>query len=204
MQEKKPYILGLTGSLGAGKTETARMFQRLGLWVFEADQVVSDFYETWAPLSPALHQLFPDISSSVPIRLSIARSVVGHPEKLHQLEELIHPFVLQVLEEHLEQAKQARQKITVLDVPLLFELGWDRFCHGVLVVTCDPNIQIKRVMERPYMTAEKFSFLQKRHWSDQAKKERAHFHLDTSHSRLETFRALCALLKTHSSLCDSL
>jgi dephospho-CoA kinase len=190
------YILGLTGSIGAGKSETARMFKRLHVPVSEADTIVRKLYEDSSLFQEKLSALFPH--ESVPLsRFQVASLVMRDPFLLYKLEKIIHPFVREEHDKRIQSAREKGERLIVLDIPLLFETGWKRDCDGVLVVTCRPEVQKKRVMSRQGMTEEKFELFQKRQWEQEKKCARADFILDTTEGRLHTFRQLRRLLEKH-------
>jgi dephospho-CoA kinase len=190
-----PYILGLTGSIGTGKSETARMFRRLGFSVSNADDIVKDLYENSSLLQKRLAQLFSCHDSSLSMRTQVSAAVLERPAFLKVLEENIHPLVKQELTNHIQTARLKNEKLIVLDIPLLFETGWDKECDGILVVTCHPQVQEQRVLSRKGMTKKKFDILQQRQWPQEDKIARADFVLDTSQGRLHTFIELRQLLK---------
>lgn len=193
MREKSLYVLGLTGSIGAGKSETARMFRRLGFLVSASDDIVRALYER-GEVEEELAALFPEISSPFsPSKVAIF--VMRFPERLKALEKLLHPFVQKAHHQHIQEAQQKGERLMILDIPLLFEVGWDKACDGVLVVTCEPTLQKQRVMRRPDMTEEKFNFLYAQQWSQEKKRARADFVLDTTKGRRHTLRALGHLLQ---------
>lgn len=170
------FILGLTGSIGMGKSTTANLFRKQGVPVYDADQTVHDLYR--GRLAPLIEAAFPgSTQDGVVDRAKLSAHVVGHPEKLKALEAIVHPAVQE--EQDLFIQKYRDSPLVVLDIPLLFENGKDRFCDAVAVVTTDATTQKKRVMMREGMTEEKMESLLSRQMPDSEKRKRAQFIIDT-------------------------
>lgn len=170
------FILGLTGSIGMGKSTTANLFRKQGVPVYDADQTVHDLYR--GRLAPLIEAAFPgSTQDGVVDRAKLSAQVVGHPEKLKALEAIVHPAVQE--EQDLFIQKYRDSPLVVLDIPLLFENGKDRFCDAVAVVTTDAATQKKRVMMREGMTEEKMESLLSRQMPDSEKRKRARFIIDT-------------------------
>lgn len=170
------FILGLTGSIGMGKSTTANLFRKQGVPVYDADQTVHDLYR--GRLAPLIEAAFPgSTQDGVVDRAKLSAHVVGHPEKLKALESIVHPAVQE--EQDLFIQKYRDSPLVVLDIPLLFENGKDRFCDAVAVVTTDAATQKKRVMMREGMTEEKMESLLSRQMPDSEKRKRAQFIIDT-------------------------
>ena len=173
-------IVGLTGSIGMGKSTTAKMFAESGIPVNDADAVVHDLYRTDA-VEP-VGQAFPGtVSDGIVDRRELARQLEENPAKFPLLESIVHPLVRERERQFLEFHRQAGTEIVVLDIPLLFEVkGQDRV-DVVVVVTCDPQIQRERVLARPGMSVEKFEMILSRQVPDAEKRRRADFLIDTGH-----------------------
>lgn len=173
-------IVGLTGSIGMGKSTTAKMFAESGIPVNDADAVVHDLYRTDA-VEP-VGQAFPGtVSDGIVDRRELARKLEENPAKFPLLESIVHPLVRERERQFLEFHRQAGTEIVVLDIPLLFEVkGQDRV-DVVVVVTCDPQIQRERVLARPGMSVEKFEMILSRQVPDAEKRRRADFLIDTGH-----------------------
>lgn len=171
-------VIGLTGSIGMGKSTTARMFAEAGIAVNDADAVVHDLYQAEAvePIEAA----FPGSTGNGCVnRTELARQLAADPSRFAQLEAIVHPLVRAREFAFLETRKTAGDDIVVLDIPLLFEVGGERRVDVVVVVTCDPQIQRARVLARPGMTVEKFELILSRQLSDASKREKADFLIDT-------------------------
>lgn len=171
-------VVGLTGSVGMGKTTTARMFADAGVPVFNADAVVHRLYEGEA--APAIERVFPGTAGAGAVdRAKLAERVVGDPAALARLEAIVHPLVRKAEEAFLADAEKKGAAVAVLDIPLLLEGDGDRRVDVVVVVSAPAEIQRARVLERPGMTAEKLDHLLARQMSDSQKRARADFVVDT-------------------------
>jgi dephospho-CoA kinase len=180
-------VLGLTGSIGMGKTTTARFFADEGVPVLDADAVVHQLYDGEAVA--AIETAFPGTSRDGRIdREELSRRVVGNPEALKQLEAIVHPLVRAAQARFLADAERSGAPVAVLDVPLLFETGGERRVDAVVVVSAPADVQRARTLDRAGMTAEKFEALLQKQMPDDEKRRRADFVVDTSQS-LDSARA---------------
>lgn len=173
-------VIGLTGSIGMGKSTTAAMFARHGVPVHDADAAVHALYAgaAAAPIEAA----FPGTTrDGVVDRTELSKRVVGKPEAFSRLEAIIHPLVRETNREFRETAEQAGHKVCLMDVPLLFETGGDSRVDFVVVVTADADIQRERVLARDGMTAERFEAILAKQLPDAEKRKRADFIVDTGH-----------------------
>ena len=167
-------VLGLTGSIGMGKSTTAEFFREEGIPVFDADATVHKLYAGKAVAS--IEKRFPKaIINGQVSRSELASALMKDPIGFPDLEKIIHPLVRQEELEFIEMNRHKGRKIVVLDIPLLFESGGDKLCDKTIVVTAPENVQKKRVLSRPGMTAEKFAQLLSRQLSDADKRDRADF-----------------------------
>lgn len=172
-------ILGLTGSIGMGKSATARMFAEAGVPVHDADATVHKLYDG-AAVAP-IEAAFPGSTRNGSVdRTVLGAQVVGKPEQLKKLEAIVHPLVTRDREQFLEAARATGAGVAVLDIPLLYETGAERACDAVVVVSAPHKVQRARVLARPGMTAERFEQLLFRQMPDADKRRRADFILDTS------------------------
>ncbi|MQV99631.1 dephospho-CoA kinase [Sinorhizobium medicae] len=174
-------IVGLTGSIGMGKSTAAGMFRELGVPVNDADEVVHQLYrgEAVEPIEAA----FPGVAKDGTIdRSELSQRLVAAPERLAELEQIVHPLVRAREQEFLARCKAAGSPFVVLDIPLLFETKAETRVDRVIVVTCDPEMQKERVLKRPGMMAEKFAMILKRQVPDSEKRSRADYVVDTSDS----------------------
>ncbi len=172
------FVLGLTGSIGMGKSATAAIFRRLGVPVHDADAAVHRLYGGCA--APLIEKAFPGtVGDGVVDRVKLGAAVLGSPARLKELEAIVHPLVREEEEAFLKKAA-GLSPIAVLDIPLLFETGGERRCDAVLVVTAPESVQRQRVLARPGMTEEKFNAILAKQMPDGEKRARAHFLADTS------------------------
>lgn len=171
-------VLGLTGSVGMGKSTTAQMFVAEGVPMFDADAAVHLLYAGDA--APLIEHAFPGTTSDGKVdREKLSAQVVGKPEALSKLEKLVHPLVGKLRAQFMEDAFQAGAKAVLLDIPLLFETGDLSKFHAVIVVSAPPEVQRERVLARPGMTPEKFEAILKRQMPDSEKRARADFVINT-------------------------
>lgn len=172
-------ILGLTGSIGMGKSATAAMFAKRGIPLHDADAAVHALYEVGGKAGPGIAGIVPDAvraDGSVD-RAALRAAVIGHPERLAAIEAVVHPLVQ--AESRAFLARHADAALVVLDIPLLYETGAEARCDAVLVVTADPEVQRARVLARPGMTPESFSAILAKQMPDAEKRARADFVIDT-------------------------
>lgn len=173
-------IVGLTGSIGMGKSETAKMFAALNVPVFDADATVHALQARNGPALPAIEQAFPGvISDGVLDRDTLGKLVFSDPEAKARLEAIIHPMVGEVRQKFFEDASAGGHKFVVLDIPLLFETGGDKACDRVIVVSAPAEIQRSRVLARPGMTPEKFENILARQTPDAKKRAGADYVIET-------------------------
>lgn len=173
------FILGLTGSLGMGKSETAKMFADEGVPVHDADAVVHRLYETEAV--PVIEAAFPGTTANGKVdRDRLARQVLGDDAGIKRLESIVHPLVAMARDRFLADAESNGATVAVLDIPLLFETGGDTRCDAVVVVSAPPDVQRSRSFERPGMTEQKFAAILAKQLPDADKRARADFVVDTS------------------------
>ena len=171
-------ILGLTGSVGMGKSTTAQMFVADGIPMFDADAAVHHLYASEA--APLIEREFPGTTSNGKVdREKLSAQVVGKPEALSRLEKLVHPLVGKLRAKFMADAEKAGAKAVLLDIPLLFETGDPSKFHAVIVVSAPAEVQRERVLARAGMTAEKFEAILKRQMPDSDKRARADFVINT-------------------------
>ncbi len=173
------FILGLTGSVGMGKSTTAGFFADAGVPVHDADAVVHRLYEDAAV--PAIEAAFPDTTNAGKVdRTRLAARVLGDDAALKRLEAIIHPMVQDAEARTIATARARGDKVVVLDIPLLFETGADARVDAVVVVSAPADVQCARVLGRPGMTEEKFAAILAKQMPDAEKRRRADFVVDTS------------------------
>lgn len=187
-------VVGLTGSIGMGKTETARMFARLGYPVFDADAAVHRLYEAGGAAVPLIESAFPGAVSDGKVdRARLSHLVAGDPGALALLESIVHPLVRRDQEAFLDAARQGDHALAVLDIPLLFETGRDRDVDAVVVVSAPEPVQKDRVLARPGMTPETFAAILARQTPDSEKRRRADFVVDSSQGLDAAFEQVRAI-----------
>ncbi len=174
-------ILGLTGSIGMGKSATAAMFATEGLPVYDADAAVHALYEKGGAAVAPLSERFGDILKDGAVdRAALRAKVVDHPDAMKDLEQIVHPLVRQSQLNFRQQALESESKIAVLDIPLLFETGGDQRCDFVAVVTAPADLQKARVLARGEMSEEQFEQIRAKQMSDADKRARADFIISTA------------------------
>jgi dephospho-CoA kinase len=187
-------IVGLTGSIGMGKSTTARLFAARGVPVHDADAAVARLY-AGAAVEP-VEAAFPGVAAEGRIdRQRLAEQVVGKPEALARLEAIVHPLVHEAEERLLDAARRRNAPLAVLDIPLLFETGADKRVDAVVVVTAPETVQRERVMRRTGMTEAKLAALLERQLPDAEKRRRAHFLVETSRGVEAAERQVDAILR---------
>ena len=173
------FVLGLTGSVGMGKSATAKFFAEEGVPVHDADAAVHRLYEGDA--TPRIEAAFPGTTAGNKVdRDKLAQRVLGDSAAIKKLEEIVHPLVRSAEERFLSEAERKGATVAVLDIPLLFETGGDKRCDAVVVVSAPANAQRERVLKRPAMTEQKFAAILAKQMPDADKRARADFVVDTS------------------------
>lgn len=171
-------VLGLTGSIGMGKSTTAEMFRERGIPVFDSDAAVHRLYA--GALAGAIEAAFPGTTRDGTVDRALLRErVLGDKAAMARLEGLVHPAVRAETAAFLGRARMAGHRLAVLDIPLLFETGRDREVDAVVVVTADPDVQRQRVLARPGMTEETLAAILARQLPDADKRRRADHVIDT-------------------------
>jgi dephospho-CoA kinase len=190
-------VLGLTGSIGMGKSTTTAMFGDLGAVVWNADDAVHKLYASGGAAVEPVGAAFPGVVVHGAVDRTRLAEALGRDETaFRRLESIVHPLVAQGRAGDLEAARAAGVKLAVLDIPLLFETGGDAHVDAVVVVTADPAIQAKRVLARPGMTRDRFEAILARQLPDAEKRARADFVIDTGRG-LEAARAdVAAIVET--------
>ncbi len=190
----RPLIIGLTGSIGMGKSTVARMFVDEGVPLFDADAAVHKLQGASGALVSDIEALFPGTTGPDGVdRQKLGAAVLGDPDALHRLEKLIHPAVgalrVAFLEEH------ENEEIILFDIPLLFEKSGEQNIDYIVVVSASEKDQRERVLARPGMTLEKFEKIKALQMPDAQKREKADFVIDTSRSMQETTHMVQNLVK---------
>lgn len=173
-------LLGLTGSIGMGKSTTSRMFADEGALVWDADAAVHRLYARGGAAVEPLGEAFPGVVVDGAVdRTRLAERLGRDEDAFKRLEAIVHPLAAQDRADDLAAARARGVRLAVLDIPLLFETGGDAFVDAVVVVTADPEVQAARVLDRPGMTRDRFEAILARQMPDAEKRRRADFLVDT-------------------------
>jgi len=174
-------ILGLTGSIGMGKSTTANMFAEFGFPVYDADAAVHALYTPGGAAVGPLSERFGDILKDGGVdRAALRAKVVDDPDAMKDLEAIVHPLVGQSQMNFRQQAIESKKSFAVLDIPLLFETGGDARCDLVAVVTAPAEVQKERVLSRGEMSEDDFENIRAKQMSDADKRARADFVISTA------------------------
>ena len=193
MAEGWPFVLGLTGSIGMGKSAVAAMFAGLNVPVFDADAAVHRLQGPGGELLPEIEAAFPGSTGPEGVnRGKLGAAVFGNRAELARLEDIVHPAVARLRAAFL--AENAGRPLVVFDIPLLFEKGGQAQVDAVVVVSAPAEVQRERVLARPGMTAEKFAQILALQVPDAEKRARADHVIDTGTSLAETRHAVQALV----------
>lgn len=170
--------IGLTGSIGMGKSTTAQMFVEEGCPLHDADATVHRLYKGRAV--PLIERAFPGTTNENGVnREALSKHVLGKPDAMKQLEALIHPLVREEELNFFQKAKEAGADIVILDIPLLFETSAENRCDVIVVVSAEEDVQRQRVLDRPGMSMEKFEAIKAKQMPDSEKRARADYVIDT-------------------------
>ena len=191
-------VLGLTGSIGMGKTTTARMFAEAGARVHDADATVHALYAKGGAAVAPIAEAFPGVVRDGAVDRSALAAEVAHDAKaLERLEAIVHPLVAADRDAFLAKARSSGADVVVLDVPLLFETGGDQLWDAVVVASAPSQVQTQRVLQRPGMTPEMLETLIARQIPDAEKRARADFVVDTGqgmdHARAQVRQILATV-----------
>jgi dephospho-CoA kinase len=180
MTKSRPYLVGLTGSIGMGKTETARMFVELSIPVYDADAAVHRLYEPGGAAVPEIAKAFPGCVVNGRVdRAALAKAVAAEKDGLRRLEAIVHPLVAEDQRVFLNENTAKGTEMVVLDIPLLFETGGNNRMDAVVLVTARADVQRARVLDRVGMTEEKLDYILSRQIPDAEKRAQAHFIVET-------------------------
>jgi dephospho-CoA kinase len=173
-------VIGLTGSIGMGKSTAAKILGAMGFPIYSADRAVHEVLKKGGKAVPAVAKLFPETLKKGGIdRKCLGRAVFGKPRKLRQLEKIVHPLLKQAERLFLQKARQNKHPAAILEIPLLFETGGEKRCDITLCVTAPRKIQRMRVLSRKDMTEDKLRAILARQMPDAEKRTRADFIVPT-------------------------
>lgn len=188
-------IIGLTGSIGMGKTETAKMFTRLGVPVYDADAAVHRLYAKGGKAVPSIEAAHPGVTKDGAIdRQELAKRVLNDHDALRKIEAIVHPLVGEEQMLFLEQAEADGEEIVVLDIPLIFEGSGTKGFDAIVVVSAPYELQRDRVLERPGMTAEKFASILEKQVPDEEKRKRADYVVESDKGLEAAFEQVKAIV----------
>ena len=201
-------IIGLTGSIGMGKSETAKMFARHGVPVCDSDATVHALYERGGLAVAPIGEAFPEAVVDGRVdRTLLSRAVLGKPEAMKRLETIVHPLVGVAQRDFLQRAAAGGAKLVVLDIPLLLETGGEKRVDVVVVVSAPSEIQRRRVLQRPGMTPEKLDAILHKQMPDAEKRKRADFIVDSAqglaHAEAQVVAIIEALKHRHGRIWTS-
>jgi dephospho-CoA kinase len=201
----RPITIGLTGSIGMGKSETARLFAEAGIPVYDSDAVVHRLYDSDGAAVDIIAKNFPGAVQDGKVDRAILRDMVsGDEEALARLGHLVHPLVAAERDRFLKEAERSGAAMVVLDIPLLFEIGAHGEVDAIVVVSAPAHIQRERVLARPGMTPELFDSLVQKQLPDAEKRAKAHFVVVTDkgldHAREQVQMIVAALKDRHGIL----
>src|ERR1700704_2458225 len=184
-------MIGLTGSIGMGKTETGKLFSRLGIPVHDADDVVHRLYDKGGAAVDGIAREFPGtVQDGRVMREVLAARLAGDEDAFRRLETLVHPLVRDAERDFLKMATERGDDLVVLDIPLLFETGGEKRMDAVVVVSAPPDVQRERVLSRAGMTLEKLDAIHARQIPDVDKRKKADFVIETDKGLEHAFAAV--------------
>jgi dephospho-CoA kinase len=187
----QPFIVGLTGSIGMGKTETAKLFARLGIPVHDADAVVHALYDKGGEAVGSIGEVFPEsVKDGRVDRTALGARLASDEAAFQRLEAIVHPLVRKAERSFLDAAIQRGDGLVVLDIPLLFETAADARVDAVIVVSAPPEIQRARVLAREGMTLEKLEAIHARQIPDVDKRAKADFVIETDKGLAHAFESV--------------
>jgi dephospho-CoA kinase len=177
---RRPFVVGLTGSIGMGKTQTAKLFASLGIPVYDADAAVHALYDKGGRAVSSIAEAFPGTVKDGRVdRALLSAQLAGDEAAFQRLEAIVHPLVLNMRAEFIAAAAETGRNLVILDIPLLFETGGDKDVDAVVVVSAPADVQRERVLKRPGMTIGKLEAIHARQIPDAEKRAKADFVIET-------------------------
>jgi len=190
-------IIGLTGSIAMGKTETSKMVAAQNIPVFDSDAAVHELLARNDSVIEQVGLRFPDALTGRKIdRQRLGQNVFEDGGALEALENILHPMVKNLRDKFLLDARNDHQTVVVLDIPLLFEKGYEKECDFIVVVSAAADVQRKRALERPGMTEKRFASILASQMPDKEKRRRADFIVQTDKGLDYAEKQVCQILKT--------
>lgn len=191
------FILGLTGSIGTGKSTVSRMLKRLKIPIHDADKEVYNIYEHDASFLKAFMSEYPGyVKINTIDRRKVAEEAFQNSEMIAWLQKQLHPRVQKRAYAFMEDHLKKQTPLIILDIPLLFENGYESFCHGIAVTLCPPELQQQRVLARPNMNLEKLQKILAKQWPQEKKQEKATWVIHTDKKPSDVFQHIRHLLLT--------
>lgn len=195
-RHRRPIVLGLTGSIGMGKSTAADMLRRMGVPLHDADAAVHRLMARGGAAVPEIARAFPDaVVDGAVDRGRLGALVFNDRAALRRLEAILHPRVRQAARDFIKRQRRRGVPVVVLDIPLLFETGGERLCDAVVVVSAPRFVQEARVLRRPGMTRERLARIRAQQLPDAEKRRRADFIVETGLGKLHTLRRLRRIVK---------
>mgnify|MGYP001126517112 CR=1 FL=1 len=189
-------VIGLTGSIGMGKSTTAAMFREAGVPVYDADAAVHDLYDEGGAAVGPVGEAFPGVVKDGRVdREALRQAVLGRPDELKRLNAIVHPLVGRDRVGFFKAAEAAGADMVVLDIPLLFETGGHANVDAIVVVSAPPEMQRERVLARPGMTPERLDAILAQQMADAEKRARAHYVVDTGRGLEAAREQVAAILE---------
>ena len=189
-------VLGVTGSIAMGKSTVTAMLSHLNNPIHDADKTVHDLMDMNGEAYNDIVKNFPgSVEDNRVNRIKLGREVFGHPDKLNQLESILHPLVREARDKFIRRQNRRKSRLVILDVPLLYETGGNNHCDKVLVVSAPYFIQRQRALARRGMTQTKFHDILKQQMPDHEKRKRADFVVPTGLGKAYTYRVLKRLMR---------
>ena len=189
-------VLGLTGSIGMGKSTAASMLRRLRVPVSDADAIVHDLLGRGGAAVESVSSAFPEVVVNGAVdRVALGTQIFGDVAALTLLESILHPLVAEARDRFLRESRRVRIPVVALDIPLLFEVEADALCHATIVISAPNFIQAGRVLSRPNMSRGKLNDILARQMSDREKRRRATFVVSSAAGRRVTLQALARIVK---------
>lgn len=189
--------IGLTGSIGMGKSTVGKMFEAEGIPIYNVDAEIHKLYEVGGAAVGPIGEVFPDaIIDGRVDRPTLSKLVVGNDAEIKKLEQIVHPLVGMHRADFIEKAEDAGHDMIILDVPLIFETGGESHFDKILVVSAPKEVQKKRVLARDDMSEEKFEAILARQLPDAEKREKADFVIDTNCSEAETAKQVTDVIRS--------
>jgi len=194
---ERPFLIGLTGSIGMGKSETAKMFAKLGIPVYDSDAAVHRLYEPGGAAVAKIAEAFPGAVHDGRVdRAALSKQLAGDEAAFKKLEAIVHPLVAEENRAFMARAIAGGAEMVVQDIPLLFETGGHTRMDAVVVVSAPASVQRARVLERPGMTPEKLDQILSRQMPDEEKRAKAHFVVETDKGLDHAFAQVKAIVET--------